>query len=318
MRKELKIKPLSKKTLKDAFKEFILHCRVKNLADATLTFYEESYNRFTKFYDDDNLVKDITKQTVDYFILNLRNTELESSISFNTAINGVRVMLYYFMKMGYLEDFKIPSMKQEKKIKETYTEQEIKILLVKPDLNESEFVNFRDWTVINTLLATGMRVRTLINLKICDVDLKNQLLHYTTTKNRYHQIVPVSRTLVNVLKEYIDIRNADEEDWLFCSRYGDKLTNNAIQHSLIKYNNRRGVMRTGIHLWRHTFAKIWIINGKGDPFRLQQILGHADLSTVKEYMDLFLVDLQKDFDLINPLELMQPTTNKGKYVKIKK
>ena len=43
-----------------------------------------------------------------------------------------------------------------------------------------------------------------------------------------------------------------------------------------------------------------------------------DLSTVKEYMDLFLVDLQKNFDLINPLELMQPKTNIGKYLNMRR
>ena len=94
--------------MKDTFKELLLYCRVKNLADATLTFYEGHYNRFAKYYADENLVKDITKQTVDYFTLHLKNTELESYISFNTVINGVRIVVYYFMKMAYLEGFKNP------------------------------------------------------------------------------------------------------------------------------------------------------------------------------------------------------------------
>lgn len=315
-RKELSLMQSTNKTLKEGLKEFITYNRVKNLSSASLEYYESCYHKFTLFISEDTVISEITKSTVDQWILWLKNNRLAST-TINTQLNGVRVMLYYFMELGYLGKFNIPKIKQEKPIKETYTKSEINILLEKPDIYKCQFTDYRDWVIINTLLGTGMRLRTLINIRIKDADIENHLLFYSTTKNRKQQIVPLSKTLTNVLSEYIQLRlkQTDLSDWLFCSRYGEKLTNNAVGHSLKKYNNRRGVMRQGVHMWRHTFAKLWIVEGHGDPFRLQKILGHSDLEVVKEYINLFSEDLAKDYDDFNPLELMQQK-KRGSILKI--
>lgn len=301
-RKQLTLAKGNVKTLGEGFKEFLIYSRVKNLSEHTLTYYEDCFNKFCKFIDKDTLINEIDKSDVDEFVLFLRDSNI-SSISINTQLNGVRAMLYYFMSLGYMQKFSISKVKQEKPIKETYTESEIKLLLVKPDLKKCQFTDYRDWVCVNLLLGTGMRIRTLINLKINDIDIENEVITYKITKNRKQQIVPLSRTLINVLSEYIQIRlqNANEDDWLFCSRYAEKLTSNALQHSLRKYNQRRGVIKVGCHLWRHTFAKMWILGG-GDALRLQKILGHSTMDMVREYVNLFDNELQIDFNTFNPLE----------------
>lgn len=295
---------LSTKNLKEGLVEFEQYCRIKNLSEVSITFYENSYNRFIKFFPETNLIKDINKQVVDNYILFLKQDNI-NDISINTHLAGIRVIFYYFMRLGYISpSFKISKIKAQKKIMETYTEPEIKLLLKKPDTKTCPYTEYRDWVITNLLLATGMRIRTLINLKPRDIDLYSHMLTYTATKNRRQQIVPLSDTMTMILREYLRLRDMKDDDWLFCSAYGLKLTRNAVEHDIKKYNNRRGVLRTGIHKWRHTFAKMWILGG-GDPFRLQRMLGHADLDTVKEYMDFFSQDMKKDFDKINPLEQMQ-------------
>ena len=72
---------------------------------------------------------------------------------------------------------------------------------------------------------------------------------------------------------------------------------------LATYNRNRGVKKTSAHLYRHTFAKRWILNG-GDIFRLQKILGHSDLAVVKEYVEMFGQDLSRDFGKFNPLDTL--------------
>ena len=62
-------------------------------------------------------------------------------------------------------------------------------------------------------------------------------------------------------------------------------------------------MKTGVHRWRYTFAKKWILSG-GDIFRLQKMLGHSSMEIVKNYVNMFTDDLQRDFDTFNPLETM--------------
>ena len=73
------------------------------------------------------------------------------------------------------------------------------------------------------------------------------------------------------------------------------------QGILLRYNRGRGIMKTSAHLYRHTFAKHWILNG-GDVFRLQRILGHSDLTVVKQYANMFSDELSINFDKFNPLD----------------
>lgn len=80
---------------------------------------------------------------------------------------------------------------------------------------------------------------------------------------------------------------------------------------LKRYNNKRGVAKTSAHLFRHTFAKKWILNG-GDVFRLQKILGHSDLTVVKEYVNMFGNDMAVNFDKYNPLDRMKINQQKSK------
>jgi len=63
-------------------------------------------------------------------------------------------------------------------------------------------------------------------------------------------------------------------------------------------------------LYRHTFAKQWILNG-GYIFRLQKILGHSDLTVVKEYVHMFSNDLAIDFDKFNPLDNLKINSSKN-------
>lgn len=73
-------------------------------------------------------------------------------------------------------------------------------------------------------------------------------------------------------------------------------------------------MRTGVHRFRHTFAKNWIVNG-GDIFKLQKMLGHSSINMVKSYVDMFTDDLQQDFNIYNPLEKLQ--SNNKKFMKLR-
>ena len=73
-------------------------------------------------------------------------------------------------------------------------------------------------------------------------------------------------------------------------------------------------MRTGVHRFRHTFAKNWIVNG-GDIFKLQKMLGHSSINMVKNYGDMFTDDLQQDFNIYNPLEKLQ--SNNKKFMKLR-
>lgn len=319
VRKKLTIVNTKGKKITDGFKEFYRYCQIKNLSHQSLEFYENNFLKFKLWLKEDILISDIAKATMEDYILYLKSTKVADT-TINTNIRGIRAVLYYWMNLGYLENFKISKIKAVKQVKDTYTKQEIEILLKKPNLKKSSFVTYRSWVCINLLLGTGMRADTLVNLRIKDVDLDNKLLFYSTTKNKKQQIVPISTTLINVLDEYIQVRLRQVEsmdEYLFVSAYGEKMNRNSLNHSLRNYNRSRGVLRIGVHKWRHTFAKISLVDGNLNPLKLQAWLGHSDLDMVKEYVNIFTEDLQKDCDDFNPLEIMQKQNKRGDYLKLR-
>ncbi len=87
---------------------------------------------------------------------------LNSNLSDNTVstrIRGLRAFLYYCMEMGYIQKFKIQNIKTTEKIKETYTEEELKILLKKPDLKKCSPKEYITWVIVNYVYSTRKQVK---------------------------------------------------------------------------------------------------------------------------------------------------------------
>jgi integrase/recombinase XerD len=298
-------------TFDRGYDEFIFNCRARNLRPATIRFYDNSIRSIYKFIEPKTSIKDITKDTVDNFIIGCQ-TELDiKDITINTYLRALKAILYYFMKLGYMEKFHIALTKFDKPLIETYSEEEVKLLLKRPNKSKCTFVEFRNWTICNVLYATGMRSSNLINLKVKEVDLFNNLISLKTTKNIKPLIIPITKSLQPILKEYLSIRQGNEDDYLFSTAYGNKINRESLSHSIKYYNYKRGVNKTGIHRWRHTFAKQWILNN-GDIIKLQKILNHSDLDMVRNYVNMFTKDLQKDFEEFNPLEFVHKKSIKMK------
>ena len=111
--------------------------------------------------------------------------------------------------------------------------------------------------MVNFLLSTGVRQNSLINIKIRDVDFDNSVVYVNTTKNRKPLIIPLNEDIIKILKEYLQYRGGGIDDWLFCSVYGKQLTRSSNYHALWDYCHERGLEQTGVHRFRHTFAKKW-------------------------------------------------------------
>ena len=152
--------------------------------------------------------------------------------------------------------------------------------------------------IVNFLLSTGIRHNSLVNIKIRDVDFDNSVVYVNTTKNRKPLIIPLNEDIVKILKEYLQYRGGGAEDWLFCSVYGKQLTRSSCYHAIWDYCHERGLEQTGVHRFRHTFAKKWATMG-GSVVTLQKILGHSSLAITENYLNILTSDLKKDIDKVN-------------------
>lgn len=139
--------------------------------------------------------------------------------------------------------------------------------------------------IVNFLLATGCRAATLVNLRIMDIDLSGGTAFFRHMKAGNQQAVPLSKTIVHILEEYLPYRNGQPNEPLFISEYGNALQVDVLESAIREYNHSCGVERTSFHLFRHTYARLFIMAG-GDPFRLQKLLGHTDLSINLSHMAL--------------------------------
>ena len=273
---------------------------------------------YLKASNGDVLCSTINRDTIEEFIefLKNRNPNIRAT-SINSYLKDLRTLLYYFMERGYLKQFQVKLIKEDINIKETYSNEEIELLLQKPNLKKCDFSEYRNWVITCYLLATGNRLSTVCELKNKDIDFNSGMIHLRKVKNRKSYNMPLSTTLEKILVEYMKYRKGEEEDYLFCNKYGDKLQESSLGTAIYRYNRRRGVKKTSVHLYRNTFAKIYITN-EGDIARLQRLLGHSTPTMSLRYAKMFDTDLDYRFDERNPLDNHLKNINKGEVISMKK
>ena len=298
----VKIKLQAAVTIEEAFESFLASKRAKGLAEKTLESYQFHFRSIAKHLDVTQDVGAIRKQDLETMIAEMRGKGLAA----NSILSYTRTLKSFFSWCNAEEYTKlnIPLYKGEETVKETYTDGELAALLKKPDTRKCGFAEYRDWVIVNFLLNSGSRAATVRAIQIRDVDFENCLVYYRHTKNRKAQVIPLCSQMVSVLREYLRFRKGAGEDYLFCSETGGELTENALRLSIARYNRKRGVLKTSIHLFRHTFARKYLIDCGGDAFTLQKLLGHSTLAMTKHYCAIFDADISRNYDNFSPLAQM--------------
>lgn len=206
-------------------------------------------------------------------------------------LRGYRVLAYYAMEEGFIQQKKITIGECAPSIKNCYSDAEIVRLLAMPD--KDNFTDYRNWVIINFLLSTGCRVSTLIDMKIENINFEEGMLNLNRQKNKNPVQVPMVRKLAKILDDYVfdylSEQNASAP--LFPRTDGIRMKENTLKQSIADYNKKRKVKKTSIHLFRHTFAKNWILNG-GDLITLQRMLNHKSLKMVQYYANLYGTDIK--------------------------
>lgn len=293
----------NKKTLtfEDGFKQFILDCKARGLREATIKHYKEAYQQIKKYIDPDIGIDKINAKKFKEFIVKSsegkRNSQTIYSLSrdFKTIIN-------YFIRNGYIERFDMQLPKVDKHPIETYTDDELRKLLKKPDIKKCSFCTYRDYVIVSFFLSTGIRLSSLINIKIKDLKLSESEVEIVHTKNRKPLTVPLNSNIKKVIAEYLTYRQSNNaDDYLFCNVYGQQLKKSTIIQAVQSYNWSKGVETTSIHKLRHTFAKKWILGGNS-VVALQKILGHSSLQMTQNYINILVSDLKKDVENYNILQ----------------
>ena len=287
-------------TLAQMYEQFQKLNKAKNLSPATINHYHQYYLAFSGFAGDSLPVAEIDEKVILGFVNHMQDGGIKD-VSINTAIRAVRILVYYGIERGYIQQFRIHTIKSDKPIIETYTHEELRLLLRKPDVRHCSFAQYRNWVLVSFLVGCGARANTIREIRIADLDIGEKQVKFRHMKARKQLIVPLSTSLASILAEYLTYRNGKPDDYLFSNDTGGALTQNGLKWAVRRFNLHRGVARTSIHAFRHTYAKLCIMAGM-DAFRLMHLMGHSNISTTQNYINLFGNDLAKDYDVLNPLE----------------
>lgn len=310
------IKLIQSDNFLNCFELFQIYNRSRNLSKTTIENYEYTKKSLLTFMDGDFSLDEFNQEKLTEFIL-CQQEKGNNAVTINTKIKNLSAMFSYFAKMDYCQPITFEKLKTEKTIKETYTISELEALLKKPSLKSKGlgFDDLRNWAIVNFFIGTACRLESLINIQMKDLDLDDDEVILRHVKNRKQQLLPISSELHRVLVEYLKYRKPKtDDDYLFCTWHGEKIGHYGLINAIARYNNRRGVQKTSVHLFRHTFARLWISNS-GDVLRLQKILGHSSLKMVQHYVNLYGSDLKKNLDIYNPLDNL--VIKKKEHIKIK-
>ena len=314
-----------KYTIDYAWKSFMTYQYAKSASPATLDYYRRFYKRFISMGNPEdgqapaetvfggspaNIIADESIRVG--FISHLKSTIPNvSQQTINAYLRAYRAFGNYCENEGFCEGFKCPVKEVEAPIKDLYTDKELKKLLVRPDIEN--FVDFRNYTIITLILTTGARSNTILNIRICDFDYETGYIKFNTTKA--HKVINegLDPSCVRVLNEYVErwrsFENTKPTDYLFCNVYGKQLSRAGLCQSIAKYNNDRGVEKTSIHLFRHTFAKNWI-KGGGNIIELARVLTHSELEMVKRYANLYDHDVKEAIQKYSTIAQLKVNTGK--------
>ena len=165
-----------------------------------------------------------------------------------------------------------------------------------------EPIGVRDRAMLELMYSSGLRLSELVGLDLPDIDLRDGLVQ-VTGKGRKQRRIPVGRLACLALQEWLACRStlaAVDEGALFVSQRGRRISRRNVEDRLARRGRAQG-LDVGVHphMLRHSFAS-HLLESSGDLRAVQELLGHADISTTQVYTHLDFQHLAKVYDRAHP------------------
>ena len=261
----------------------------RGLSKNTLTAYARDLNKFTAFLKKRHMLsfKDVKKSDITDFMF----FQKDRGLSTNSVARGLAAMKVFFRfltREGFLKNdiaSVIETPKLWKNLPDTISIDEVDKLLSAPNLKD--WMGIRDKACLELMYATGLRATEVVNLNIRDVNLGLGVLK-CLGKGSKERIVPLGKTAKTAIKRYIDkVRpkriKSISESGLFLTRLGRKMSRQMLWKIIKRYAKKARINKDiKPHTLRHSFAT-HLLEGGADLRVVQEMLGHANISTTQIY-----------------------------------
>ncbi|WP_460293955.1 tyrosine-type recombinase/integrase [Clostridium tertium] len=325
------------KTLDFYLEDFMEHCTLKELSKKTLNSYESTLQLFFKYLKEEymvNRIQDVTYEQVDSYLkftkergkysyvsddrtvkLNYPDMRKDfgntiSDTTINNYIRNMKVFFNYCLERRYIKVTpmeNIKYLKAKRKMKDEITDIEFRALI--KAINITIYSEYRDYTIIQLIFDTGMRLTETLNLKMEDIDVERRtiLIPAEINKGKKDRYVFFSNTMANILKSWIQYKDRYcTSEYLFPTKKGTIITASNFERNFRLYKQRASIAKNiSPHGLRNNFAKRFLLSG-GDIFMLSKILGHSSVTVTEQaYLDVTMTDIRKSYQRFSPLESMR-------------
>lgn len=277
----------------------------KNLSPQTIVSYEFDVAKYCNFLVHAGIqsASEITDEHISKFLASLHRQHL-SARSIARTLSTIRGFHKYLFTEEEVTDDPtqvIDSPKQEKNLPDVLSVQEVDEILKQPDTSTN--LGIRDRAILETLYATGMRVSELVHLKQAHLKVDDGLV-LVWGKGSKERLVPIGHSALQWIERYqkqsrIHIaKGSNSQDYLFLNVRGRQLTRDMIRKLVEKYSSESGIGKNvHPHTFRHSFAT-HLLEGGADLRAVQEMLGHADISTTQIYTHIdreYLKEVHRTF-----------------------
>lgn len=271
----------------------------KNYSQHTILNYQLDLQGFKNF------LKDTPIENVDYLLLRKYLAALkEKNLKARTVarhLSSLRSFFKFLTREGYLKDnplLVLSSPKLERHLPEFLTEEEVNKLIAAVTIKNQDELCLRNRAILETFYSTGMRVSEVVRLNIEDIDFISGTVK-VRGKGKKERLVPIGDHAIRAIRAYLEKRKKQNEA-LFLNKNGQRITDRGIRNVVAKYlvlaSIRQGV---SVHSLRHSFAT-HLLNHGADLRSVQELLGHANLSTTQVYTHLTTERLKTVYDKAHP------------------
>jgi integrase/recombinase XerC len=279
---------------------FLLHLRnEKNVSPHTERSYRSDLEQLADFLGDRDLAG-IGHQDLRQFLGHLITRKVKRS-SLARKLSAVRAFFKYLNREGIISGNParlIATPKQDKRLPSVLTVDDALRLMNAPQGDAVD--HLRDRAVLETLYSTGIRASELVGINFEDINRNDHLIRIRG-KGRKERIVPVGRKALNAIDAYSARKNdKDKGASIFTGPSGKRLTARTVQRILGNYRKKLGLsQKASPHTLRHSFATHLLESG-ADLRAIQELLGHASLSTTQRYTHVNLDSLMETYDKAHP------------------
>lgn len=286
--------------------EFLIFLRVeKGLARNTVESYCYDVVHFSEYLTrKGSALKDVV-QNIIFDYLNYRRQQGRTARTLSRYLASIRSFYHYLLREQYIlydPTQNLESPRLEKCLPRVLTVQEVDLLLSQP--NPRVVIGLRDRAMLELMYATGMRVSELIGLNTEHLNLDMGFIRCLGKGSR-ERIIPVGVVAIRFTKEYLlksraRLRKNTWEKAVFLNRYGKRLTRQGFWKILKGYVQKTGIQKKITpHILRHSFATHLLENG-ADLRVVQEMLGHADVTTTQIYTHLSQGRLREVYEKAHP------------------